>query len=173
MLNTKLQTALNQQINMELGAFYTYLAIAAHFEADALPGFAAWMRHHAEEEMMHAMKIYDYIHERRGKVTLQAIPAPKTTWSSLLEAFEDALHHEEKVTASIHQLVALARDEKDFATDNFLQWFVAEQVEEERVVDDVLQKVKRIGDFSAGIYLLDRELAAGTGPDAEATESAE
>jgi ferritin len=167
MLNAKVQTALNNQLNMELGAFYTYLSIAAHFEAEALPGFAAWMHHHAEEEMAHAMRIYDYIHERRGKVTLQAIAAPRTEWASLIAAFEDALHHEEKVTASINNLVALARDEKDFATDNFLQWFVAEQVEEERVVDDVLQKLKRIGDFSAGIYLLDRELGNGNAEEAE------
>lgn len=158
-MNPKIETALNSQINLELHAFYTYLSMAAYFESRGLAGFAAWMRHHADEEMMHAMKIYDYIHTRRGTVTLHAIGQPSPTWKSALDAFEDAFKHERKVSIAIDELVNLAREERDHATNSFLQWFVDEQVEEEQVVDEVIQKLKLIGDFTGGLYLLDRELA--------------
>ncbi|MCL4246784.1 MAG: ferritin [Anaerolineae bacterium] len=168
MLSQKMQDALNAQINMELGAFYTYLSMSAHFTTDNLLGLAAWMRHHADEEMTHAMKIYDFIQQRRGQVVLQALAAPKTSWSSAIEAVEDALHHEEKVTASINQLVDLARQERDHATDSFLQWFVDEQVEEEAVVDEILQQLKRVGDFAPALFMIDRQLAEQAGePEAE------
>jgi ferritin len=162
-MNEKVLAALNKQINMEMRAYYTYLSMAAYFESEALSGFAAWMQHHSGEEMMHAMKIYDYIHERRGRVVLDALPSPQNTWESPLRAFEDALHHEQAVTASINALVDLARAERDHATDHFLQWYVNEQVEEEAVVDAAIQKLKRIGDFGPGLYLLDRELGEGSG----------
>ncbi len=165
MLNETVQAALNQQINMELGAFYTYLSMSAYFENEGLPGMAAWMRHHAEEELVHAMKIYDFIHERRGRVLLQALKAPRTAWDSSLAAFEDAMHHEQQVTASINALVDLAREQRDHATASFLQWFVDEQVEEEAVVDTVLQQLRRIGDFAPGLYLLDRDLRASAGQE--------
>ena len=167
MLTDKMQTALNNQINMELSAYYTYLSMSAYFEAEGLQGFATWMYHHAEEEMMHAMKIYDFIHSRRGRVSLQALNAPAQTWDSALAAFEDALHHEQKVTTSIDDLVNMSNEEKDHATASFLQWFVDEQVEEEEVVDAVIQKLKLIKDFSAGLYLLDRELADSAANEAE------
>lgn len=170
MLSDKLQDALNAQINMELQAYYTYLSMSAYLEDAGLKGFAQWMFHHAEEEMMHAMKIYDYIHSRRGRVRLMALPDPRTEWDSVLDAFEDALHHEEAVTASIQKLVTLAREENDYATDSFLQWFVDEQVEEEEVVDEAIQKLKLIGDFKPGLYLLDREMEAGGGHEEEAEE---
>ncbi len=163
MLSQKMQEALNAQINMELGAFYTYLSMSAHFTTGNLLGLAAWMRHHADEEMVHAMKLYDFIHQRRGQVTLMALGAPKTSWSSAVEAVEDALHHEEKVTASINQLVDLARQEHDHASDSFLQWFVDEQVEEEAVVDEILQQLKRVVDFPPGLFMLDRQLAEQSG----------
>jgi ferritin len=171
MLADKVQAALNAQINMELGAFYTYLSMAAYFEAEGLSGFSAWMRHHAEEEMMHAMKLYDFVQQRRARVLLSAIAGPKTEWTSILAAFEDALHHEQKVTESINKLVDLARAERDHATDSFLKWFVDEQVEEEALVDAAIQKLRRIGDFAPGLYLLDREMGeqavAGTAEEAE------
>ncbi|MFN8372799.1 MAG: ferritin [Anaerolineae bacterium] len=173
MLTEKVQAALNAQINMELGAFYTYLSIAAHFESDGLTGFAAWMHHHAEEEMVHAMKIYDFVHQRRGRVLLSAIAGPKTSWETPQAAFEDALHHEQKVTASINAIVDLARAERDYATDSFLKWFVDEQVEEEEIVDAVIQKLRRIGDFGPGLYLLDRELAEQSGGSAGEAEEGE
>lgn len=165
-MNEKVQSALNAQINMELGAFYTYLSMAAYFEAESLPGFAAWTRHHAEEEMVHAMKIYDFLNRRRGRVTLAALNAPKTAWDSALAALEDALKHEQKVTASINALVALSRTENDPATESFLQWFVDEQVEEEEVVDGAIQKLRRIGDFGPGLYWIDQELAQQAGAEA-------
>ncbi len=157
--NQKVLTALNAQITMELGAFYTYLATCAYFEAGGLRGFAAWMRHHAEEEMKHAMKIYDFIHHRLGRVTLDTIAAPQQSWASAQAAFEAALEHEQKVTASINALFDLAVAEGDHATESFLKWFVDEQVEEEEIVDEVLQKLRLIGDFGPGLYMLDRELA--------------
>ena len=167
MLTPNMLHALNAQINMELTAYYTYLSMSAWFTSENLNGLAAWMRHHADEEMMHAMKIYDFIQQRRGQVTLQAIPGPSVQWHSAVAALEDALHHEEAVTASINRLVDLARQERDHATDSFLQWFVDEQVEEEAVVDELLQQLKRIGDFAPGLYMLDRDLLKGSGAEAE------
>jgi len=172
MLNPKVQDALNAQINMEFSAYYTYLSMAAYFEAESLTGFAAWVHHHAQEEMMHAMKIYDYVNDRRGRVKLQALSGPKVEWASALEAFEDALKHEQKVTASINKIVDLAIQESDHATRSFLNWFVDEQVEEELIVDAVIQDLKRIGDFGPGIYMLDRELATKQS-DEEAEEGEE
>lgn len=162
MFNEKIETALNKQVNMEMQAYYTYLAASAHFEELGLKGFAQWMFHHAQEEMMHAMKIYHFIHSRRGHVELFALDAPRKNWESPQAVVEDALNHEQKVTASIDEIVKLARAEGDYATDSFMQWFVDEQVEEEEVVDDLLQKLSFIEDFRPGLYLLDRELAGAT-----------
>ena len=169
MLSEKMQAALNDQINMELGAYYTYLSISAHFEAEALKGFAAWMFHHAEEEMGHAMRIYDFINHRRGRVTLKALAAPMASWDTPLAALEDAFAHERKVTKAINAIVTLAREEGDHATDSFLQWFVDEQVEEEEIVDNIIQKLKLIGDFGPGLYMLDNELG-GSGAEEGAAE---
>ena len=162
MISKKMQQALNDQLNAELYAYYTYLSMSAYFEDHNLRGFAAWMRTHSDEEMVHAMKFYDFINERRGRVQLRAIEAPKTDWQSALEAFEDALKHEQHVTALINKLVDLSTEESDYATHSFLQWFVDEQVEEEAVVDDDIQDLKRVGDFGPGLFLLDRELSATT-----------
>lgn len=169
MLSEKMLAGLNNQINMEMQAYYTYLSMSAYFEDKALKGFASWMFHHSEEEMMHAMKIYDFIHSRRGRVKLGALSEPHHDWETPLDAIETAMEHEKKVTASIHQLVKMAREEGDYASDSFLQWFVDEQVEEEEVVDELIQKLSLIGDFSPGLYLLDRELSESAG----AEESAE
>ena len=158
MLSPRMQDALNAQINAELHAFYTYLSMSAYFESQGYPGFAAWMRHHSDEEMVHAMKIYDYIIDRRSVVRLQAIAAPRTEWSTPLDVLKDALAHEQHVTRLINDLVALAREERDYATDSFLQWFVDEQVEEEQIVDAIIQDLEHIGDFGPGLYMLDREL---------------
>ena len=155
----KVQSALNQQINMEMQAYYTYLAAADYFEGLGLKGFSQWIFNHAEEEMAHAMKIYHFIHSRRGRVELFPVPVPEGGFGSPQEVMEGALRQEQKVTASIDRIVKLARQEGDYATDSFLQWFVDEQVEEEEVVDDLVQKLRLIGDFKPGLYLLDRELA--------------
>ena len=169
MLSEKMQDGLNAQINTEMQAYYTYLSMSAYFEDLGLKGFAMWMFHHAQEEMTHAMKIYDFIHSRRGRVKLDALHQPPHDWGNAIEAAKDALAHEEKVTKSINNLVKMAREEADYATDSFLQWFVDEQVEEEEVVDELIQKLMLIGDFSPGLYLLDRELSeAPTETEAEA-----
>ena len=170
MLSDKIQTALNDQINMELGAYYTYLSMAGYFESVGLSGFSSWMYTHSQEEMTHAMKIYDYIHSRLGRVTLKAVAAPRGEWDSALEAFEDAMHHEQAVTASIGKMVTLAREENDHATDSFLKWFVDEQVEEEELVDSAIQKLKLVGDNGPGLYMLDKELGAGAGAEEVAAE---
>lgn len=171
MLGEKIQSALNDQINLELTAFYTYLSMSGFFESEGLKGFASWMRHHSDEEMVHAMKIYDFINARRGRVLLQPIAAPPVTWARPLDVFTDALKHEQKVTAAINKLVGLARAEQDYATDSFLQWFVDEQVEEEEIVADVIDDLKRTEDFGPGLFLLNRELEAhAKGGDNESAE---
>jgi len=156
----KILDALNRQINYEMRAYYAYLSMAAYFEDINLKGFSAWFYQHGQEELMHSMKFYQFIHSRRGRVKLYTVPEPEHSWDSPEAAFESALAHEQKVTAAINQLVQLARQEGDYATDSFLQWFVDEQVEEEELVDDVLQKLRLVGDFKPGLYLLDQELAA-------------
>ncbi len=171
MLSTKIQDALNAQINAELYAFYSYLSMSAYFAAEGYPGFAAWMRHHSDEEMVHAMKIYDFITDRRGVVKLGALEAPRTLWDKPLDVLRDALKSEQTVTGLISNLVALAREEHDYATDSFLKWFVDEQVEEEQVVDAVIQDLEHIGDFAPGLFMLDRELSR-PGGEAEADAGA-
>lgn len=160
MLTETMQQALNDHLNAELSAYYHYLSMSAWFEDQDLRGFAAWMRQHSDEEMMHAMKFYDFIDERRGRVLLQSLEQPPTDWDTPLTAFEDALKSEQRVTGLINKLVDLTIAESDHATNSFLLWFVDEQVEEEAVVDAVLQDLKRVGDFGPGLFLLDRELAS-------------
>ncbi|HUT36864.1 MAG TPA: ferritin [Planctomycetota bacterium] len=159
MLSKKMEDALNKQVNAELFSSYLYLAMAADFEAKNLPGFAHWLKVQAKEENGHAMKFYGYINDRRGRVTLTAIAAPPAEWATPLAAFEAVLAHEEKVTGLIKGLVELAAKERDNATSVLLQWFVTEQVEEEKNADAIVQQLKRIGDSAHGLILLDRALA--------------
>jgi ferritin len=158
MLSKKMQAALNNQCNAEMYSAYLYLSMSAYFQSISLGGFANWMRAQAQEEMTHAMKFYDYVNERGGRVTLTAIEAPPTEWKSILDVFENTLSHEQKVTGLINDLMNLALKEKDHASQIFLQWFVSEQVEEEDSVDEIVQKLKLIGDAGGGIFMLDREL---------------
>ncbi len=162
MINAKMQEAINQQINAELASGYLYLSMSAYFESTNLLGFANWMRVQAQEELMHAMKFYDYLNQRGGRVDLRAVAGPVVSWDSPLHAFEETLVHEIKVTGLINQLVDLSRELSDHATHNFLQWFVAEQVEEEASADEVIQRLKLVGKDGAGLFMLDRELAART-----------
>ena len=166
MLSDTMQEALNAQLNAEAFSSYLYLSMAAYFEAENLLGFANWMRVQSEEETMHAMKFYDYINERNGRVLLRALEAPQTEWASPLAAFEDAFKHEQYITGRINDLTNLALKEGDHATWSFLQWFVDEQVEEESSVDAVIQDLKRVADFPAGLFMLDRELGQ-RGPEEE------
>ena len=161
MLSPKMQEALNRQVNAELYSSYLYLSMSAHFQSANLPGFANWMRVQAQEELVHAMKFYDFILERDGRVVLEAIDTPPTEWVSPLLAFEAAYKHEQHVTSRINDLADLAVSEKDHATSIFLQWFITEQVEEEDSVSDVLNKLKLVGG-GEGLFFLDKELGART-----------
>lgn len=158
MISEKMQAALNEQLNKELFAYYLYLSMSAHFETVNLSGFAAWLRAQSQEENMHAMKFFDFILHVGGNVKLQKIDAPKTSWKSPEEAFADVFEHEKSVTKSINEIVNLAIAEKDHASNNFLQWFVSEQVEEEATASKIYEKVKMIGENKNGLFLLDREL---------------
>jgi len=160
MLSEKMQAAMNKQINAELHSAYIYLAMAAYFEHENLPGFAHWMRQQANEELGHALKFFDFIVERRGRVVLEPVGAVPSEWASPLPVFENALAHEQKVTGLIHGLVNLAIEERDHASDSFLQWFVDEQVEEEASADAVVQQLKLAGDSGVALLILDRELGA-------------
>ncbi|OYT59975.1 ferritin [Thermoplasmatales archaeon ex4484_30] len=158
MLSQRMLEELNKQVNAELYSAYLYLSMAAYFESINLKGFANWMRVQAQEELTHAMRFFDYINERGGVVKLAAIEQPPTEWKSPLDVFEATYKHEVKVTGMINSLVNLAMKEKDHATYNMLQWFVAEQVEEEASADEIRQQLKLIGKDGRGILMLDREL---------------
>ena len=158
MISEKMEDALNEQIKWELYSGYLYLAMSAQFAETNLMGFANWMRVQAQEELMHAMKFYDFLNERGGRVELRAVDAPPKVWESPLAAFQEAYEHEVSVTGRINDLVALAREIKDFATENFLQWFVSEQVEEEASTDEVVQQLKLAGKEGSALFMLDREL---------------
>lgn len=160
MISKKMQDALNAQINAELYSAYLYLSMAAHFDAINLKGFANWMRVQEREENFHAMKFFDYVLSRQGKVALAAIDAPPTRWKNPLDVFEAVYEHEQKVTSLINKLATLAQKEDDHATGVLLHWFINEQVEEEANADALVQKLKLIGDNSSGLFLLDQELAA-------------
>lgn len=158
MLGKAVQDAMNEQITNELYSAYQYLAMAAYCESENLPGFAHWMRTQSQEETAHAMRFYDFILDRNGRVVLQAIDQPVIEFGSPLEVFERALDHERKVTAMINDLYGLAVRENDYASQTFLQWFVTEQVEEEKNAGDVVETLKMIGEKSEALFLLDREL---------------
>lgn len=158
MLSNKMLKALNEQINAELGASYIYLSMSAYFESINLSGFASWMYIQSREEETHAMKIFNYINERGGRVTLLPLDKPKHDWESPKEAFETALAHEQKVTGMINKLVELALSEKDYATNNMLQWFVEEQVEEEDNASTILEDIKFLEGSNSAIYMLDKKL---------------
>jgi ferritin len=159
MLKKSIETALNRQINRELYSAYLYLSMSACFESLTMKGFAHWLRIQASEEQTHAMKIYDYIIDKGGTVTLAAIDAPKVKWKSPKEAFEDVFAHEQKVTGFINELVDLAIRENDHATNNFLQWFVTEQVEEEKNAGGILGRIRMTGDIPGSLFILDSELS--------------
>jgi ferritin len=161
-LSEKLQKALNEQINAEYHSAYLYLSMASYLDSINLDGCAHWMQIQAQEELMHGMKIYDYILERGGRVLLQPVEGPPTEWSSVQEAFEAAQKHERMMTGLVNDLANLAQTEKDNATNNLMQWFVDEQVEEEATVDDIVQKIILLGGQGPGLFMLDRELKART-----------
>ena len=168
MLSERMQAELNDQLNVELYSAYTYLSMAAYFEEQNFPGFGKWLRTQAREELGHAMRCFDFIIDRGGHVGLRAIDQPPAGFGSPVEVFRAALAHEQKVTALIHRRYALAAEERDYASQIFLHWFINEQVEEEKLVSQVLAMVERAGADPAALLILDRELAnrpeeSGTG----------
>jgi ferritin len=167
MLSEKMAKALNDQVTAEFYSSYFYLSMHTYFESKNLTGFAHWMRLQAQEELMHGMKLYDYINERGGHVFLQTIDQPPATWNSALHVFEKVFEHEQKVTGMINNLVDIAIDERDHATNTFLQWFVTEQVEEESHVGGVVNKLRMIQDDPAGLFVLDQELSKRLPPSVD------
>jgi len=158
MISEKMNDAFNKQVNAELYSSYLYLSMSSWCSEKSLVGFANWMRVQAQEELSHAMKIYDYILERGGSVKLDGIDSPPGSWTSPMEVVEEVARHEAKVTGLINDLVDIAMEVRDNAANIFLQWFVSEQVEEEASVGEVVERLKMIGDDSAGMFAMDLEL---------------
>ena len=158
MLNTNLLNAMNEQIGKEIESAYLYLSMAAHFEAGNWPGFAQWMKTQNHEEWGHAMKFFDFIIARGGRVVLPAIAQPQSAFKSHLAIFEQTLGHEKQVTASIHHLYDLALECKDYASQVFLQWFITEQVEEEKNAAEIVAQLELIEGRGTAIMMLDHRL---------------
>ena len=158
MLKKSLLDKMNDQIQHEFHAAYLYLSMSAYFESMNLPGFAHWMRMQWQEEIGHAMKFLDHINERGGRVQLQAIEQPPVEFESPLDPFAQALAHEQKVTGQINEIYALAVQENDYASLSTLQWFVDEQVEEERNVGDIVQRLKMVKGHAGALLMLDAHL---------------
>ncbi len=158
MLNKEMEKALNDQVRWELYSAYLYLSMAAYFERLGLPGAANWMRCQEQEERFHALRFFDFLNERGGRVELQTIEAPKGDWENPLNVFEETLEHEQFVTKRLNDLMDLAMNERDHATIGFLHWFITEQVEEEASVSDVIAKLKLVEKTSGGLFMLDKDL---------------
>jgi ferritin len=158
-MNSKVAQALSEQVNKEFFSAYLYLAMNQHFEDEDMPGMANWMYQQFLEEQFHAKKMLKYLNSRGMKVELKQIDQPQVTWESNMAVFENVLEHEESITASINDIQSLAVDEKDFATMNFLQWFIDEQIEEEENAHNLIKQLQLIGDNGYGLLMLDKELA--------------
>jgi ferritin len=161
-LNRKIEEALNRQIQSEFYSSYVYLSMSGYSDSQNLPGFGAWMRAQSEEERGHAMRLFDYVQNRGGRVRLASIAEPKAEFESPRVMFEEALTHEQSVTTTIHELYRLAQEEKDYPTEVELQWFVQEQVEEEKTIQDILAQLAMIGDHPAALVMLDHRLGSRT-----------
>ncbi len=158
MINTNVQTAVNEQIKKEEFSSRLYLSMAIWCEANGYPGAAKFLYGHADEERIHMMKFVHYVNERGGQAALMDIEKPKAEFSSLLELFEEILEHEIYITNAINELYEVTANEKDYTTMNFLQWFITEQVEEESLFSTVLDKIKLVGKDKAGMFHIDKEL---------------
>ena len=162
MLSKKVEEALNAQINAEMWSAYLYLSMASFCHANGKPGMGKWFEVQFKEEQDHAMIFFKYVISRGGKVKLEAIKPVPTEWDSVLKVFEGTLAHEQKVTSLINDLCALATQENDYATQSMLKWYIDEQVEEEKTVQDTIDNLRLIKDNGFGLYMLDKELGART-----------
>jgi ferritin len=161
MITKKMEEALNGQLNKEMYSAYLYMAMSSHSDFNGLKGFANWFMVQYHEEMLHAMKIHEYIRRQGGKVKLMSIQEPPSEFESPLDMFEKTLAHERFITKSLNDLVDLSISEKDHATHIFLQWYVTEQIEEEENDNDIIAKLKLVGagsDQNNGLFLIDKEL---------------
>jgi ferritin len=163
MLSKTIQDALNEQIKNELFSSYLYLSMSAYCAESNLPGFASWMRVQSSEENTHAMKFFSYILERNGHIELQALDKPQAKFSSPMELFKQVLEHEKKVTGMINTLYELAVKEKDYPTQIMLEWFITEQLEEEKTAGEIIQLLTMVGENGPALLMLDRQLAARGG----------
>ncbi len=161
-LSPAMQDALNQHLKAELESAYLYFSMAAYLNGANFSGAAHWMRLQAQEELDHAVRFYDHINDRAGRVILMAVDAPQTDWASLLDVFEAGLRHEQLMTRRINELVDLSLREKDHAANSMLQWLVSEQVEEESTITEIINKLKLIGSDGSGLFMLDHELGERT-----------
>ena len=158
MISKIMQDAINDQINKELYSSYLYLSMAAYFENKNLPGFAKWMHIQEGEERGHAMKLYEFLVDRGGRVMLKPIAAPESDWKTSLDLFKQVSEHEAAVTASIHALYALATKEKDYAAQVMLHWFITEQVEEEKNAAEIVQQLDLVEARGTAVLMLDHQL---------------
>ena len=164
MIGERLNNAINEQIKNELESYYIYLSMAAWLHTRSLDGMGHWMRCQAHEEMIHAMKFYNYVIDRGGEVVLQDLKQLKTRWSSPLEVFKDAYEHEKFITGKINELTTIAREEKDYASEPILAWFSTEQIEEEVNSSKVVDELEMVGEDKSGLLMLDRELGTRAYP---------
>lgn len=160
MISQSLQDSLNEQIKNEFYSAHVYLSMSSWFDEKGLPGFAKWMRIQYQEELEHGLKIFDFINDRDGRAMVYGFDAPPSEWKSPLDVFENSYEHEQKVTAMINNLYAMAQKEPDYATIVLMQWFISEQVEEEKSAKLVVDQLKMAGDSASAILILDRELGA-------------
>lgn len=158
MISKTMQDALNAQINAEQYSAQLYLAMSAHCEGKSFKGFANWLKVQASEETAHAAKLIDFLLDRGGKLELQPIAAPPTEFGAIIQVFEQTLAHEKGITAKINALFELARNEKDYASEITLQWYVTEQVEEEASVGQIVDHLRAVGDQGGGIWYLDSKM---------------
>ena len=170
MISEKMQSELNEQVNKEFYSAYLYLAMSAFCTQIGLPGFAHWMRLQYEEENMHVTKMYDYILDQGGEIHLKQIEEPAKEFGTPLEIFEQTLEHEQFITRSINNLMGLAVEERDYATQTFLQWYVSEQVEEEANVNDILNPLRMVGNDKGGLMMIDQNLSNRAAPAPSAVE---
>jgi ferritin len=165
MLKPSIEGAINDQVNQEFEAAYLYLSMSAHFEAVGLPGFANWMRLQSQEELAHGMKLFDYVHARGGRARLQEIKAPPHQFGKPIEVARLVLQHEQNVTILIGKLYETAANERDFVTAAQLQWFLTEQVEEEKTATDLVHRLEIAGDNANALLIIDKELGGRTGAE--------
>ncbi|GAB4131060.1 MAG: non-heme ferritin [Bacteroidia bacterium] len=167
MLSQKIQTALNQQIELEASSSQYYLAMASWAETQGMDGVAQFLYRHSDEERMHMLKLLKFVNERGGHGIVPALKQPPKTFKSIQAAFQEVLNHEIKVSSEINKLVEVCLKERDYTTHNFLQWYVSEQIEEEALARKVLDKLKLIGNDGSGLYMFDRDLAELSAATAE------